>query len=141
MKSIFGFISLVVVSSFTLCLKEPINFEYKYKVISASNSPTDIQQAYIYKEKLIEQYEKLVFNFEERDYQQIIKDNISSSLNLLLKYILCTFLFSFKASRATFLPYIFIISPQLNLVFHIVFHYYLDIGLQVMIQIPWIIYK
>ena len=78
MKSIFGFISLVVVSSFTLCLKEPINFEYKYKVISASNSPTDIQQAYIYKEKLIEQYEKLVFNFEERDYQQIIKDNISS---------------------------------------------------------------
>ena len=78
MKSIFGFISLVVVSSFTLCLKEPINFEYKYKVISASNSPTDIQQAYIYKEKLIEQYEKLVFNFEQRDYQQIIKDNISS---------------------------------------------------------------
>ena len=78
MKSIFGFISLVAVSSFTLCLKEPINFEYKYKVISASNSPTDIQQAYIYKEKLIEQYEKLVFNFEQRDYQQIIKDNISS---------------------------------------------------------------
>ena len=78
MKSIFGFISLVVVSSFTLCLKEPINFEYKYKVISASNSPYDIQQAYIYKEKLIEQYEKLVFNFEQRDYQQIIKDNISS---------------------------------------------------------------
>ena len=34
MKSIFGFISLVVVSSFTLCLKEPINFEYKYKAAS-----------------------------------------------------------------------------------------------------------
>ena len=29
-------------------------------------------------ENLIEQYEKLVFNFEQRDYQQIIKDNISS---------------------------------------------------------------
>lgn len=77
MKSFFAFVSMAVVSSVAVCLNEPISFEYKYKVISNSNHPFDVKEAYNYKEKLIDQYESLVFGYQERDYQTIIKQNLN----------------------------------------------------------------
>lgn len=57
---------------------EPINFQYQYRVVGNSYHPFDQNQIYFYKEKLIDNYEKLVFGFEEREYGSIIENNISS---------------------------------------------------------------
>lgn len=65
-------------SLFTLAMviQEPISFDYSYRVIANSSSFSDIQKAYLYKEQLIDLYEDLVFEYEERDYQNIIMVNI-----------------------------------------------------------------
>lgn len=77
MKTFLQFTSMMAISMATLCLNNPITFEYKYKVVSASNNPFDLQEAYTLKEKLIDQYESLVFGYQERDYSTIIRQNIN----------------------------------------------------------------
>lgn len=57
-------------------LQEPITFDYSYKVIANSSSVRDVQIAYLYKESLIKLYESLTFEYEERDYQSIIINNL-----------------------------------------------------------------
>ena len=63
-------------STLVITIQEPVSFSYEYKVISNSSSPSDVIEAYLYKEKLIELYEELVFDFSSRDHQTIIINNI-----------------------------------------------------------------
>ncbi len=64
------------VSTVMISVQEPVSFTYEYKIVSNSNSPEDIVKTYLYKEKLIETYEDLVFDFASRDHQTIIINNI-----------------------------------------------------------------
>lgn len=64
------------ISTVMITIQEPVSFTYEYKIVSNSNSPEDIVKTYLYKEKLIETYEDLVFDFDNRDHQTIIINNI-----------------------------------------------------------------
>ena len=70
-------ISLVSsVSTCVLMMQSPISFEYRYEIIANSYHPFDQACIYEYKEKLIDVYEELCFTHLEREYQDIIINNI-----------------------------------------------------------------
>lgn len=69
-------IGVSLVSMTVLTLNEPISFSYTYKVIGASNNIIDVKNAYLYKERLIDTYEDLVFDYSSNEHQKIIEDNL-----------------------------------------------------------------
>ena len=68
--------SITLISTIAVCTQEPVSFSYTYKVIGASRSVDDIKNTYFYKEKLIETYENLVFEYSKNDHQTIIVNNL-----------------------------------------------------------------
>jgi hypothetical protein len=52
------------------------DFEYKYTVVANSNKVDDLMYMYRVKEKLIDKYEGLVFNINEKYHKQTIMDNL-----------------------------------------------------------------
>ena len=74
LKMLLPIISLLGVET----LMEPLNFQYQYKVVGNSYHPFDQNQIYFYKEKLIDNYEYLVFGFDEKEHGNIIKNNIDT---------------------------------------------------------------
>jgi hypothetical protein len=52
------------------------DFEYKYTVVANSNNVDDLMYMYRVKEKLIDKYEGLVFNINEKYHKQTIMDNL-----------------------------------------------------------------
>lgn len=73
-------LTLVVplVSTVFMVSKSPETFDYKYKIIANSYHPVDDMNVYNYKEKLINKYQELCFSHLEREYTEIIVNNINS---------------------------------------------------------------
>ena len=65
------------VSTCALMMASPVSFEYRYEIIANSYHPFDQACVYEYKEKLIDLYEELCFSHLEREYQDILINNIS----------------------------------------------------------------
>ena len=76
MKKILSLLSLVFLSSTTSVNSTENNFDYSYTVVASSNSASDLLKLYNVKEKLIDNYEALVFNINENYHEQTIKDNL-----------------------------------------------------------------
>jgi len=76
MKKILSLLSLVFLSSTTSVNSAENNFNYSYTVVASSNSASDLLKLYNVKEKLIDNYEALVFNINENYHEQTIKDNL-----------------------------------------------------------------
>ena len=76
-----------VLTVFTSVKKVDTSFKYMYSFRASSYSPLDEGTLYTYKEKLIDIYEDLCLNVEERYHEQLIRNNIK--------------LFSFNSSSIT----------------------------------------
>ena len=66
----------VSLSSCIMMVSTPISFEYRYEIIMNSYHPFEQSKVYEYKEKLIDVYEELCLEKEEREHQDIIINNI-----------------------------------------------------------------
>ena len=69
-------LGISLISTIAVSIQEPISFSYTYKVVGASRSTNDLKNTYFYKEKLIETYENLVFEYSKNDHQAIIVNNL-----------------------------------------------------------------
>ncbi|MGN1295523.1 MAG: hypothetical protein ACI4U5_03865 [Bacilli bacterium] len=61
---------------FTSVKTNETSFKYMYSIRAASYSPLDEGTLYTYKEKLIDIYENLCLDVDERYHEQLIKNNI-----------------------------------------------------------------
>ena len=67
-----------MVSTVAMSTATSTSFQYQYRITANSNHPFEYASVYSYREKLIAQYESLCFSHSERDYQDILMQNISS---------------------------------------------------------------
>lgn len=74
MKKFLSLLSVVLLGS-SGGVKEN-EFEYSYTIVSSSNSVSDLMEMYKIKEKMIDNYEGLVFNINENYHKQTIIDNL-----------------------------------------------------------------
>ena len=74
MKKFLSLLSVVLLGS-SDSVKDS-DFEYKYTVVANSNNVDDLMYMYRVKEKLIDKYEGLVFNINEKYHKQTIMDNL-----------------------------------------------------------------
>lgn len=74
MKKVLSLLSVVFLSS-TGSSKDT-DFEYKYTVVADSNDVNDLMYMYRVKENLIDKYESLVFNINEKYHKGTIIDNL-----------------------------------------------------------------
>jgi hypothetical protein len=74
MKKFLSLLSVVLLGSSGSV--EEKDFEYKYTVVADSNDVDDLMYMYRVKEKLIDKYEGLIFNVNEKYHKQTIIDNL-----------------------------------------------------------------
>ena len=75
------FLSLLTVTFFSVSgvtQKTTNDFSYKYEVVAASNSTSDIIDIYNVKESLISKYEQIAFNIDSSYHKEAIIDNLES---------------------------------------------------------------
>ena len=75
MKKFLSLASIVFLSSSNMTVEEN-SFSYSYTVVADSNDASDLLELYNVKEKMIDNYETLVFNINETYHAQTIKDNL-----------------------------------------------------------------
>ena len=75
MKKVLSLLSVVFLSSVGSMEKKE-NFKYSYTIVSNSNDISDLMYMYNVKEKIIDDYENLVFNVNENHHHEIIQNSI-----------------------------------------------------------------
>lgn len=69
-------VAVTLLGTISVRMQTSVSFQYTYTIITNSYYPNDEINGYYYKEKLIDCYEDLVFSHEEREYQDLIINNI-----------------------------------------------------------------
>jgi len=76
MKRVLSLVSIVFLSSMG-SVSTKNDFDYSYTVVADSNSASDLLYMYNVKEKIIDNYESLIFNVNENYHKQTILDNLN----------------------------------------------------------------